>query len=155
MCVVSNGQYLGGGFRVAPRTSTSDGLLDVVVLKESGTLKRVDELVKMKSGNYADDPNILCEQTKKIKITSREREVGVTVDGEPIGLLPPTFEIMPGALQFPLRETDSLSCPKRLWFERLSTLETAMKIVPEHNFWFAQFPTKIHSFIKPFRRKVD
>jgi diacylglycerol kinase (ATP) len=99
MCVVSNGQYLGGGFRVAPRASTSDGLLDVVVLKESGTLKRVDELVKMKSGNYADDLNILYEQTKKIKITSREREVGVTVDGEPIGVLPATFEIMPRALQ--------------------------------------------------------
>ena len=98
MAVVANGQFLGGGFKVAPHANMSDGLLDLVILKDSGSLKMVDELINMKDGNYQEEDNITYRQTRKVSLISKERDVTVTVDGEPIGILPATFEVIPHAL---------------------------------------------------------
>jgi diacylglycerol kinase (ATP) len=98
MAVVANGQFLGGGFKVAPHANMSDGLLDLVVLKDSGSLKMVDELINMKDGDYKEEDNITYRQTTKVSLISKERDVAVTVDGEPIGILPATFEVIPHAL---------------------------------------------------------
>jgi diacylglycerol kinase (ATP) len=76
----------------------SDGLLDLVVLKDSGSLKMIDELISMKDGDYKEEDNIIYRQARKVTITSKERDVTVTVDGEPIGFLPATFEVIPRAL---------------------------------------------------------
>ncbi len=98
MAVVANGQFLGGGFKAAPHANMSDGLLDLVVLKDSGSLKMIDELINMKDGDYKEEENIIYRQVRKVTITSKERDVTVTVDGEPIGILPATFEVIPQAL---------------------------------------------------------
>jgi diacylglycerol kinase family enzyme len=98
MAVVANGQFLGGGFKAAPHANMSDGLLDLVVLKDSGSLKMIDELLNMKDGDYKEEDNIIYRQVRKVTITSKERDVTVTVDGEPIGILPATFEVIPQAL---------------------------------------------------------
>ncbi|MDQ3852747.1 MAG: diacylglycerol kinase family lipid kinase [Thermoproteota archaeon] len=98
MAVVANGQFLGGGFKVAPHASMSDGLLDLVVLKDSGSLKMIDELINMKDGDYKEEDKITYRQTTKVSLISKERDVTVTVDGEPIGILPATFEVIPHGL---------------------------------------------------------
>jgi len=98
MAVVANGQYLGGGFRVAPQASISDNLLDLVILKDSGSLKIIDELINMKAGDYKENDNILYKQARKVTLASKERDVTVTVEGEPVGILPATFEVIPHAL---------------------------------------------------------
>ena len=98
MAVVANGQFLGGGFKAAPHANMSDGLLDLVVLKDSGSLKMIDELINMKDGDYKEEDNIIYRQVRQVTITSKERDVTVTVDGEPIGILPATFEVIPQAL---------------------------------------------------------
>ena len=110
MAVVANGRFLGGGFTPATKAHISDGLMDVVVLKNSGSLKMLDEFVKMrgeddsskKDGNeYTDDGNILYTRAKKLSMKSKEhekRDVTVVVDGEPIGILSATFQIHPNAL---------------------------------------------------------
>lgn len=98
MGVVANGKFLGGGFLAAPEASMSDGLLDLVILKDSGSLKMLDELVNIKTGNYAGDDNILYAKARKVLIKSEERKVTVTIDGEPIGILPATFQVLPKAL---------------------------------------------------------
>jgi diacylglycerol kinase (ATP) len=98
MAVVANGPFLGGGFRVAPHANMSDKLLDLVVLKDSGGLKMIDELINMKDGDYKEEDNILYRQVRKVSITSKERDVTVTADGEPIGILPATFEVIPHGL---------------------------------------------------------
>jgi diacylglycerol kinase (ATP) len=98
MCVIANGRYLGGGFKAAPRANVSDGLLDIVILKDSGSLKMLDDFLNIKDGDYANEPDILYRQAKKVSIKSRERDVTVAIDGEPIGILPATFEVLKGAL---------------------------------------------------------
>ena len=98
MCVIANGRYLGGGFMAAPEANVSDGLLDIVILKDSGSLKMLDDLVNIKDGDYANEPDILYRQAKKVSIKSKERDVTVAIDGEPIGNLPATFEVLRSAL---------------------------------------------------------
>lgn len=98
MTMVANGQFLGGGFKAAPKADMSDGKLDLVILKDSGSLKLLDELVSMKDGDYSEEDKIFYTQVKRISISSKERDVTVTVDGEPIGILPATFEVIPQAL---------------------------------------------------------
>ena len=98
MAMVSNGKYLGGGFKAAPKADMADGLLDVIVLKDSGRLKVLDVLVNMKEGDYQEEDKIYYGQAKKVTVKSKERDVTVTVDGEPIGILPATFEVLPNAL---------------------------------------------------------
>jgi diacylglycerol kinase (ATP) len=56
MAVIANGRFLGGGFMAATKAHTSDGLLDVVILKNSGSLKMLDEFVKMRG----EDNNNNC-----------------------------------------------------------------------------------------------
>ena len=99
MGVVANGRYLGGGFQAAPQASISDGLLDTTILKNSGSFKMLDEFVSMKGdADYKHEDDILYMQAKKVSIKSKERDITVTVDGEPIGVLPGTFQVYQNAL---------------------------------------------------------
>ena len=108
MVVIANGRYLGGGFQAAPKASMSDGLLDIVILKNSGSFKMLEEFISMKNGNYtSDDQDIIYIQAKKVSIKPKQEEehkgkkrgdITVTIDGEPIGILPATFQVHQDAL---------------------------------------------------------
>jgi len=108
MAVIANGQFLGGGFKAAPKADMSDGLLDIVILKNSGSFKMLEEFMSMKNGNYTrDDQDIIYLQAKKVsikpkqqddKIKIKEGDITVTIDGEPIGILPATFQVYQNAL---------------------------------------------------------
>jgi diacylglycerol kinase (ATP) len=103
MCVVANGKYLGGGLKAAPQASVSDGLLDIVILKNSGSYKMLEEFISMKNGHYTnDDKDIIYMKAKKVSIKSKEEkkrgDIAVTIDGEPIGILPATFQVYQNAL---------------------------------------------------------
>ena len=108
MAVIGNGQFLGGGFKAAPKANMSDGLLDIVVLKNSGSFKMLEEFISMKNGNYTrDDQDIIYIQAKKVSIKPKEQDdkikikrgdITVTIDGEPIGILPATFQVYQNAL---------------------------------------------------------
>jgi YegS/Rv2252/BmrU family lipid kinase len=93
MGVIANGKFLGGGFMAAPEASFSDGLLDVVILRDSGSLKMLDNLANIKTGNYADEADVIYKQARKVSIKSTERDITVAIDGEPIGILPATFQV--------------------------------------------------------------
>jgi YegS/Rv2252/BmrU family lipid kinase len=98
MGIVANGKYLGGGFKAAPHADISDGLLDVVILKNSDSLTMLDDFISMKAGDYSKEANIFYLQAKRVTIKSKEKDVPVTIDGEPIGVLPAIFEVYHSAL---------------------------------------------------------
>jgi diacylglycerol kinase (ATP) len=77
----------------------SDGLLDIVILKNSGSFKMLEEFISMKNGNYDGKGDIFYMHARKVSIKSREeKKVTVTIDGEPIGVLPAAFQVIPSAL---------------------------------------------------------
>ena len=96
--IVANGRFLGGGFEAAPKADMSDGLLDVLILKDSGSLKMLYELGSMRDGDYKVEGNMIYRQSRKVSFAPKERDVTVTIDGEPIGILPATFEVIHNAL---------------------------------------------------------
>ena len=96
MGIVANGPFLGGGFKAAPRAKFSDGLLDIIILKNSGSFKMIDKLIELKGAStYKYEEDILYYQASEVKFLPKERNVTVTVsvDGEPIGMLPAIFKI--------------------------------------------------------------
>jgi diacylglycerol kinase (ATP) len=98
--VIANGKCLGGGFTAAPRANILDGLLDITILKNSGSFKMLEGFINMKGEeDYTQENNdIFYDQAKKISIKSKERNITVTIDGEPIGNLPATFQVYQNAL---------------------------------------------------------
>ena len=68
-------------------------------MKNSGSFKMLDELIEMKSDSeYSKDEDILYYYGSEVKITSNERDVTVSLDGEPVGILPAVFKVYHNAL---------------------------------------------------------
>jgi diacylglycerol kinase (ATP) len=53
----------------------SYGLLDIVILKNFGSFKMLEEFISMKNGNYTiDDQDIIYIQAKKVSIKPKQEE---------------------------------------------------------------------------------
>jgi len=99
--VIANCQYFGGGMRMAPAASPSDGVFDVILVGDAGKLESISRLGSIREGKHLDDhnPKIQLMYGKRISITSPEK-VRIDLDGEQPGFLPALFEIQPGAIEF-------------------------------------------------------
>jgi diacylglycerol kinase (ATP) len=98
MGMVSNGSFLGGGFQVATRADVTDGLLDTIVIKHSDSFKILQKLINIKKGEEAitNENDIYYSQSQTVVwLTDNQNNITVTVDGEPIGILPGLFRIHP------------------------------------------------------------
>jgi diacylglycerol kinase (ATP) len=98
MGMVSNGSFLGGGFQIATKADMADGLLDTIVIKNSDSFKILYKLINIKKGEEAIDneDDIYYGQSQTARwITEIQNNITVTVDGEPIGILPGIFRIHP------------------------------------------------------------
>jgi len=108
MGMTSNGSFLGGGFQVATKADMADGLLDTIVIKNSDSFKILHKLINIKKGEEAIDNenDIYYGQSQTTRwITEMQNNVTVTVDGEPIGILPGIFRIHPQSLTIRLCST--------------------------------------------------
>ncbi len=98
MAMVSNGSIMGGGFNAATRAEMNDGLLDTIIVKNSSSFKILDKLVDIKRGeeSIANQDEIYYGQSQAIALLSDiENNITVSVDGEPIGILPSYFKVFP------------------------------------------------------------
>ena len=96
MAMVSNGSIMGGGFNAATRAEMNDGLLDTIIVKDSSSFKILDKLVDIKRGeeSIANQDGIYYGQSQAIALLSDiENNITVSVDGEPIGILPSYFKV--------------------------------------------------------------
>jgi diacylglycerol kinase (ATP) len=99
MAVVANGKSLGGGFNAAPRAKMTDGKLDVVIMKNSGSFKMLQKLVEMKGDSeYLHEEDILYYQASQVTFLPKNRNMTVSLDGEPVGILPAVFKLYHNAL---------------------------------------------------------
>lgn len=101
MGMVSNGSFLGGGFQVATRADVADGLLDTVVIKNSDSFKILQKLVSIKKGEEAIDneDDIYYGQSQTVSwLTDFQSNITVSLDGEPVGILPAFFRVYPKCL---------------------------------------------------------
>jgi YegS/Rv2252/BmrU family lipid kinase len=98
MVVVGNSQLYGGLVKITHHASIDDGLLDICVIKGDNGLSAVRRLLANIRRRQSRDPEIEYYRARSLQITSRP-PLPVQVDGDPIGLTPMTFEVVPGALR--------------------------------------------------------
>lgn len=81
MLTVSNANYFGGSFHIAPRASLSDGRLDAVVIRDAGPLTRARLFSTVSKGRHEGDPHIVVRQAPSFTIRF-EGELRYEADGE-------------------------------------------------------------------------
>jgi len=96
--VISNGGFAGGGMNFAPKASVEDGLLDIVLIHKQRILSRLLNFPKIYSGRHINLPWISYLQGRNIRISSAE-QVPVEADGEFLGYLPCTINILSRSLR--------------------------------------------------------
>jgi YegS/Rv2252/BmrU family lipid kinase len=94
MVVVANGQFFGGGLRVAPRAIPSDAMFDVLA-GEGTKLDALRALRKMPSGTHVPHRTFAEYLADRVELGEG---FSVEADGEALGRTPATFEIVPEAL---------------------------------------------------------
>ena len=99
---VANGQYFGGGMRVAPDARPDDGLFDVVVMEGLPRREAMPAMKLIYTGEHVKHPSVRVFRGKKVIAVpveeTRGRPVLIELDGESVGRLPATFDILPRAL---------------------------------------------------------
>ena len=96
MATVGNGRTYGGGIPICPDADPSDGLLDLVLVRPAGRLRLLRLLPRVYRGTHGGVPEVSIRRVRSVRLSSP----GVTAyaDGDPIGALPLTVDVVPGAL---------------------------------------------------------
>jgi YegS/Rv2252/BmrU family lipid kinase len=90
--VVANGQFFGGGMKIAPKAAPTDGLLDIQI--EHGRKKdAIAMMPKVFKGTHLPHPSV--KEAKRVKVSiESERPLLIEADGEVLGYTPATFEVL-------------------------------------------------------------
>ncbi|WP_243076919.1 diacylglycerol kinase [Microbacterium sp. SS28] len=96
MATVGNTSMYGGGIPICPDADPSDGLLDVTLVRPAGRLRLARLLPRAYRGTHTVLDEVVTRRVTRIRIASP----GVTAyaDGDPVGALPLTIDVVPGAL---------------------------------------------------------
>ena len=90
--VVANGQFFGGGMKIAPKAVPTDGLLDVQI-EHARKKDAIALMPKIYKGQHVPHPDILEAKRARITIES-DRPLPIEADGEVLGVTPATFEVL-------------------------------------------------------------
>lgn len=109
LAFAANIPHIGGGIRVAPLAEFTDGLIDVVVARSLSRLQILAILPKLYRGRHLDHPAVEHFRARRVRIEVSAglpagevaHRLGVPPaihgDGELLGDLPVTIEVVPGA----------------------------------------------------------
>ncbi len=96
--VIANGQYFGGGMKIAPNASLSDGIFDVTVLGDLTKPDLIRNVPRVYDGSHLTHPKVTTARATTVYVTSTDRTL-IQADGEVLGLTPATFTLVPSALR--------------------------------------------------------
>jgi diacylglycerol kinase (ATP) len=91
--VVANGQFLGGGQMISPRSWPGDGFFDVLVMK-GPRAEAFTMLPKVFRGEHLPHRNIIELKSRRLRVEA-EGALWVEADGQVLGTTPATFEVVP------------------------------------------------------------
>jgi YegS/Rv2252/BmrU family lipid kinase len=99
---IANGQYFGGGMKVAPGAIVDDGLFDVVIMGGAPKGQSLAEMKLIYTGEHIRKPHVRVLRGQHVVVApvaeTRGQAVLIETDGEAAGRLPATFEILPRAI---------------------------------------------------------
>ncbi len=97
MAVVANGQFFGGGMRIAPEAAMDDGLFDIVTVGDLGKLELVRNMGKVYKGTHASHPKVHFYRGKEVSVRAPQAAL-LDLDGEQPGRTDAAFTVLPGLL---------------------------------------------------------
>jgi len=103
-CAFANGNYFGGGMKIAPAAKLDDGLLDAVILGDFTRLGAYSLTAHIYRGTHLNNKHVESyrgQQFEALPLTSPAPPI--ELDGETPGTLPLQVRVVPGAL--------ALRCP--------------------------------------------
>jgi len=95
--VIANGQFLGGGMKISPRSMPSDGRFDVQVSTgpKSDSFTMIPKIYR---GEHVPHPHIKEFVGARVEVDA-DRPLQIEADGEVLGTTPAVFEIVPEAVR--------------------------------------------------------
>lgn len=96
--LISNSSSIGGFKKLAPDADVLDGLLDVLIIKNSDVPELANIFFNVLRGGHVNHPNVIYFKTKDITISS-DRKVSIDIDGEYGGTLPVNFKVYSKAMK--------------------------------------------------------
>lgn len=104
LCSVANGRYVGGQYKVAPKGTNNDGLLEVTVVKCISHFKFISLLGPYTKGEHLDMEKfkdiLVYRQAKKVHVKAKKENFQFSLDGEIITMNDFDIEIVPAAVKF-------------------------------------------------------
>ncbi len=97
LLAVGNTAYFGGGMRICPDARTDDGLLQAVNIGDVPRLRFLRVFPTVFRGRHVRRPEVSTAAGTRAEITGDGIELWA--DGEPLGQLPVTLELVPAALR--------------------------------------------------------
>lgn len=101
---ICNGRYFGSGMMVAPMAEPDDGAFDVVDLGKASKVRfAMVSSSRIYKGEHIGHPDVRHFKCDKIEMVLKNQDVAdkflLDVDGEPLGRLPLSIEVVPGAIE--------------------------------------------------------
>lgn len=78
---ICNGSYYGGGFKIAPKSRLTDGLLDIYYAEKMSKIEMIPLILKLKKGKHEGKRKVHKFRTNHVEL-ELEEEVTFNVDGE-------------------------------------------------------------------------
>lgn len=95
--VVANGQFFGGGMKIAPKAAPTDGLFDVQI-EHARKREAIAIMPKIYKGTHLPHADITEVKRAQVAISS-DRPLLIEADGEVLGETPARFKILRDALR--------------------------------------------------------
>jgi diacylglycerol kinase (ATP) len=104
---VANARYFGGGMKIAPNAKLADGKFDVVSVGDLGAARILANAPRLYVGAHLSMQEVGHALAAKVfaRAVDKDQNVEIEVDGEILGQLPATFQILPSALR--------VRCPRK------------------------------------------
>jgi diacylglycerol kinase (ATP) len=96
MLSVANGETYGGGMRICPNASNSDGIFDILLVHPVSKIVLLSIFPKVYAGKHIPHPKINIIQGRKVQISA---DAAAFADGEFVSNLPVTVENVQNALK--------------------------------------------------------
>ncbi|MGH2736202.1 MAG: diacylglycerol/lipid kinase family protein [Actinomycetota bacterium] len=94
--VVANGQFFGGGMKIAPKAAPTDGVLDFQI-EHARKREAIAIMPKVYKGEHVPHPDIL--EAKRVHASiDCERPLLIEADGELLGHTPASFDVLKEAI---------------------------------------------------------
>lgn len=94
--VIANGQFFGGGMKIAPKAAPTDGVLDFQI-EHAGKRDAIAVMPKVYKGEHVPHPKILEAKRVEASIESIPPLL-IEADGEVLGFTPARFELLRDAI---------------------------------------------------------